>query len=290
MAQTIWSGVVSFGLLHVPVRLMPAERRHDLQFRLLDSRDNSPIRYERVNRETGEEVPWKDVVKAYEHRNGDFIVLSAEDLGAAAAEASQSVDIEAFVSVADIAPMYFDKPYFLVPAKKGEKAYVLLRETLRDSGYAALARVVIRTRQHLALVLPVGPAMVLNLIRFQQELIDIDDYAFPQGRLRDYRITPKERQMARQLIDSMAVAWQPDQYTDETRARLRKLIESRLKHGGHKARAKPAPAGETPTKVVDFIAVLKKSLDSNRRTPAATSVRKAARRKPASGKRRASRG
>lgn len=275
MSRPIWTGVISFGLLQVPVQLMAAERRHDLRFRLLDSRDKNPIRYERVNSETGEEVPWKEVVKAFEYRKGDYVVLAKDDLDAAAAEATQTIDIEAFVSARDIPPMYFETPYFLVPGKKGEKGYVLLRKTLADSGHAGLARVVIRTRQHLAVLIPVGDALVLNLIRFAQELIDVGEYRFPDRAPKEYRITPRELQMARQLIDSMVTDWDPGQYRDETRDRLRELVDALSRRAGRKPAKKKAIAAEPSGKVVDFMSVLKRSLESQRRTPAAKGARKA---------------
>ena len=291
MARPIWTGAISFGLLQVPVQLMSGERRHDLHFRLLDSRDKNPIRYERVNSETGEEVPWKDIVKAYEYKKGDFVVLSDDELEKTSAEATQTIDIEAFVKLDQIPPMYFEKPYYLVPVKKAEKGYVLLRETLRESQYAGLAKVVIRTRQHLAVLLAVNDALVLNLIRFEQEIIGADEYNLPDRKPKDYRIAPKEMQMAKQLIDSMVVDWEPSQYTDETRARLRELIESRTKKSGRKTKAPPAEKEVASSNVVDFMSVLKKSLDTNRRTPAATTVKKkttaASKAKPAK-KRRAS--
>lgn len=267
MARPIWSGSISFGLLQVPVQLMSAERRQDLSFRLLDARDKKPIRYERVNSETGEEVPWKEIVKAFEFRKGDYVIIKEEELEAAAAEATQTIDIESFIRAGDVPPMYYEKPYYLVPAKKGEKGYVLLRDTLQGSGYAGLAKVVIRTRQHLALLLPVGDALVLNLIRFQQEVIDPEEYQFPRASNPAVRITPKESEMARKLIESMVGDWEPSQFVDETRQRLQALIDQRIKG------KKPLPkvAEEAPvegTNVVDFISVLKKSLETQRRTPA----------------------
>jgi DNA end-binding protein Ku len=270
MARPIWSGAISFGLLQVPVQLMSAERRQDLSFRLLDARNKKPIRYERVNSETGEEVPWKEIVKAYEFRKGDYVIIKEEELDAAAAEATQTIDIESFIHAADVPPMYYEKPYYLVPVKKGEKGYVLLRDTLRDSGYAGMAKVVIRTRQHLALLLPVGDALVLNLIRFQQEVVEPEEYQFPSSSDKRVRINPNEIEMARQLIDSMVSEWNPAQFVDETRERLQKLIEQRIKG------KKPLPRAseDVPvegTNVVDFISVLRKSLETQRRTPAAAS-------------------
>ena len=270
MARPIWTGAISFGLLQVPVQLMSAERKQDLSFRLLDSRNNKPIRYERVNSETGEEVPWDQIVKAFEFRKGDYVIIKEEDLESAAAEATQTIDIESFVRAADIPPMYYEKPYYLVPVRKGEKGYVLLRETLRRSEYAGLARVVIRTRQHLALLLVVGDALVLNLIRFAQELVSPDEYVFPSGEEKSLRINPKEIDMAQQLIESMVSDWNPGQFVDETRTKLQKLIEQRLKSKGKTLSVQPERPAPEGTNVVDFMAVLKKSIESSRSSAASS--------------------
>jgi DNA end-binding protein Ku len=279
-SRPIWTGAISFGLLNIPVQLMPAERRVDLRFHMLDSRDQQRVRYERVNAETGEEVPWKDVVKAFEYSKGNYVVLEEEDIREAAPQSKESVDIEAFVDPAELGPRYFDRPYYLVPTRKSEKGYVLLRETLEKLGRAGLARVVIRTREHLALVLPEGPALVLHLLRFPQELVDPSEYAFPEGSDRRYKITPREKEMASQLVESMSAPFEPGDYRDEFRDRLSKVIQERVKRKG-KGRAAP-PEAPTDTheesgKVVDFMALLKRSISENKRTPAAARTKKPAR-------------
>jgi DNA end-binding protein Ku len=270
MPRPIWTGTISFGLLNIPIRLMTAERRVDLHFRMLDSRDQSPIRYERVNAETGEEVPWKDVVKAFEYDKGNYVVMEKEDFKKAAPDSAESVDIEAFVDPAEIGPEYYEKPYYLVPTKKAEKGYVLLRETLKRAGLAGLARVVIRTREYLSLVLPRGDALVLILLRFPQELVPADEYDFPEKSSDAYRINDKELEMAKSLVESMASKWTPKEYRDEFRLRLQKVIEARVhsKGGKVKVEEEEEPAADTATNVVDFMSLLKKSIDSNKRTPA----------------------
>ena len=289
MARPIWTGAISFGLLNIPVQLMPAERRIDLRFHMLDSRDQKRVRYERVNADTGEEVPWKDVVKAFEYSKGNYVVLEEDDIRNAAPESKESVDIEAFVDPEELGPMYFDRPYYLVPTRKSEKGYVLLRETLQDLKKAGLARVVIRTREHLALVLPDEEALVLHLLRFPQELVDRDEYSFPTKSDRSYKIAPREREMARQLVTSMSAPFKPSDYRDEFRDRLSKVIQARVKAKGKgRKRAEPvADAHDEPQesgKVVDFMALLKKSIADNKRTPAAT--KKASGKKTAAARRR----
>ncbi|MEJ1098480.1 MULTISPECIES: Ku protein [unclassified Pseudoxanthomonas] len=285
MARPIWTGTLSFGLLNVPVSLMSGERKVDLHFRMLDSRDKKPVRFERVNAETGEEVPWKDIVKAYEYDKGNYVVVEEEDFRAAAPESRESVEIETFVEASDIDPRYFEKPYILVPGKKAEKGYVLLRETLESTGKIGIARVVIRTRQYLSAVMPLEDALVLILLRYPQELVDPAEHHLPSGAASTYRISAKEIEMAKQLISSMAGEWKPDDYQDEFRLRLHEIIKKRVKSKGKVAKfddTEEAPKDAT-TNVVDFMSLLEKSLASNKRTPAkkTSKTTKATKAKPA---------
>lgn len=272
MARPIWTGTLSFGLLNVPIRLMTAERKVDLHFRMLDQRSNTPIRYERVNAESGEEVPWKDVVKAFEYQKGNYVVLEESDIRDAASDARETVEIDTFVDGGSITPAYFEKPYFLVPAKKAEKGYVLLRETLRKTGRIGIARVVIRTREYLSAVIPQDDALMLFLLRYPQELVSADEYALPDRPAADYRISERELDMASELIESMSGEWKPDEYRDEFREKLSRAIEKRLKSKGVTTTVDEEEhvAEHATTNVVDFMALLKKSIDSKQRTPAAT--------------------
>lgn len=271
MARPIWNGTLSFGLLNVPVSLMSGERRTDLSFRMLDARNNAPIRYERVNAETGEEVPWKDIVKAFEYDKGSYVVLETDDIKSAAPESHDAIEVESFVDAGEIGPQYFEKPYVLVPAKKAEKGYVLLRETLARTGKIGIARVVIRTRESLCAVLPQGDALLLLMMRYPQELVDVADYNLPAGDAADYRVSARELQMAEQLIASMESEWTPGDYRDEFRARLHEVIEQRVKaKGGKVPRQDEADIPEdATTNVVDFMALLQQSIEAKRRSPAA---------------------
>lgn len=270
MARPIWSGTLSFGLLNIPVSLMSGERRTDISFRMLDARNNSPIRYERVNAETGEEVAWKDIVKAFEYDKGSYVVLEPDDIKSAAPESHDAIEVEAFVDVAAIGPQYFEKPYVLVPAKKAEKGYVLLREALAATGRIGIARVVIRTRESLCAVMPQGNALLLLMMRYPQELVDIEDYNIPEGKSADYRITAKEQQFSEQLIETMSGDWEPEQYQDEFRERLHEVIEKRMKAKGVVEREhEDADLHEdASTNVVDFMSLLQKSIEKKQRTPA----------------------
>lgn len=296
MARPIWNGTLSFGLLNIPIQLMPGERRVDIHFRMMDARNKAPVRYERVNAETGEEVPWKEIVKAYEYAKGSYVVLEPADIAEAASEHREVIEIEAFVDRDSIAPAYFEKPYVLVPGKKAEKGYVLLREVLRKTKKVGIGRVVIRTREYLAMVIPQDEALMLILLRFPQELIDIGEYRIPEGSAAKWKISAREMEMATSLLESMAGEWKPDDYKDEFRERLTAVIRKRLKTRGATTRVaeeEEPVAHDATTNVVDFMALLKKSLEKKgearpekqvaRRVPAkSVTTKKATRKAPAS--------
>lgn len=271
MARPIWTGNLSFGLLNVPVSLMSGSRSTDLSFRMLDARDKKPIRFERVNAETGEEVPWKEIVKAFEYDKGSYVVIEKADFASAAPESHESVEIEAFVSEDEIDPRYFEKPYVLVPGKKAEKGYVLLRETLKKAKKVGIARVVIRSREYLSAVMPFGDAITLVLMRYPQELIDPAEYALPTGAKGDYRISPKELEMATQLVESMSGKFVPEDFHDEFRERLSAIIQKRIKAKGATTKVAELPQADesATTNVVDFMALLKQSLAKKGEKPRA---------------------
>ena len=279
MARPIWTGTLSFGLLNIPVRLMAGERRVDLSFRMLDSRNNARVRYERVNEETGEEVPWKEIVKAFEYDKGSYVVLEEDDIAAASPDRKETIDIEMFVDVASIGPEYFDKPYVLEPAAKAEKGYVLLRDVLARTGKAGIGRVVIRTREYLAAVIPRGDALVMMVLRFAQELVDPEEYKLPEGKSTKWKISGREVEMAEQLIESMSGEWAPDDFKDDFRLRLQKVIEERVR--SQKVVQDDDEEDERPpegsaTNVIDFAELLKRSLAKKDGKPVKKSAKKAA--------------
>jgi DNA end-binding protein Ku len=277
---------------------MSGERSVDLHFRMLDSRSNTPVRYERVNAETGEEVPWKEIVKAFEYKKDSYVVLREEDLKSAAPESHESIDIEAFVEAGSIAPAYYEKPYVLVPGKKAEKGYVLLRETLRKTARIGIGRVVIRTREYLCAVFPQDDALVMNLLRYPQEIVDVGDFRLPSAKPAGAKISKAEMDMAEKLIDSMTSEWRPGDFRDEFRERLSKVIEKRMRAKGVTRTIEEAPeeVEDATTNVVDFMSLLRKSLATNKRTPAkkaarkeSAPARKSAARKPAAKRKPAAR-
>ncbi|GHA83633.1 Ku protein [Cognatilysobacter bugurensis] len=281
MARPIWSGSLSFGLLNIPIRLMAGERRTDIHFRMLDSRTKDPVRYERVNAETGEEVPWKEIVKAYEYSKGHYVVLDKADIERAAAENNETIALDAFVERDCIPAAYLDKPYVLAPGKKAEKGYVLLREVLRNSGRVGIGRVVIRTREYLAMVTVESDALMLILLRFPQEIVDPAEYNVPTGDASEFGVSAKELKMAQQLLETMSDEWEPSQYKDEFRERLQAVIKQRIaeKDGTTKIEETADDEAEPATNVVDFMALLQQSLkgkDAGKAPAPAKAARKSA--------------
>lgn len=291
MARPVWKGHVSFGLVNVPVVLYPAEQRADLSFRLIDSRNSARVRYERINEETGEEVPWDKIVKGYEYNENNYVFLSEDELERASVEMTKSIEIQQFVDLQDIDVRYFDRPYLLVPDKHGQKGYVLLREAISSSGKAGIATVVIRTRQYLAALIALGDALVLELLRYSQELRELDEFDFPATDLRTAKVSKKEVDLAKQLIDGMTTKWDASKYHDEYRDVLMKLIEKKIKTGQTEAiEMDEEEEAEVEPQTIDFMDVLKQSVahTSKNRTQKSRPAKKqpAARRRKTS-KRRA---
>jgi DNA end-binding protein Ku len=257
--RAMWKGSISFGLVTIPVALHPATRREELTFRLLRKTDHSPVNYRRVAQADGKEVPWENIVKGYEYEKGKFVVLKEDDFKRVDLEAAaQTIDIMDFVGVGEINPMYFQKPYYLEPQKGGDKAYALLREALRDSGKIGIAKVVIRTREHLAGVKAQGEAIILEIMHFGDELVDAAGMKLPKAS----RARPREVAMARKLIDGMTAKWDPGKYEDEYKTQLMAMIEEKVKHPSRKP---PAPKAEKrPSNVIDIMSVLQESLSHTR--------------------------
>lgn len=261
MARPIWKGHISFGLINIPVTLYPAEQRSELHFNLIDDRNNSKVRYQRVNERTGEEVPWENIIKGYEYEENEYVLLGDEDFKRADIKATQTVELEDFVSAEEINPMYFDKPYYLVPSKAGVKGYVLLRETLKKTKKMGVARVVIRTREYVAALFPKGPALVLDLLRYDQELRKESDYDFPSENIEEFKVSAKEIDMAERFVETMTSSWQPEKYKDQYRDRLLAWIEKKAKTGMVKVAEEEELAEEAATMPEDIMQLLRKSLE-----------------------------
>ena len=258
--RAIWKGTISFGLVSIPVSLFPAMRREELKFRLLRQSDHSPVNYKRVAQADGKEVPWDQIVKGYEYEKGKFIVLKDEDFKRVDVEAAQTVDIINFVKIDDVNPMLFYKPYYMEVAKGGDKAYSLLREALLASGKIGIAKVVIKTRQHLAAVKPQEKGLMLELMHFPEELLDADEFKAPKA----IKVGPRELKMAQDLIVSMSTKWEPEKYQDDYHEALEELIEDKLKH---RAPEKPARKKKAASNVIDLVSVLQESIKASQTKP-----------------------
>jgi DNA end-binding protein Ku len=260
--STIWTGSISFGLVNIPVSLVTAEQRDDLDFTLLDKRDSSPIGYQKISKRTGKPVPADRIVRGVEQANGRYVVVSDTDLRRASPERTQRIDILAFVDAAAISPLYFDRPYYLEPARGGERGYALFREALRRSDKVAVASVVVKTRQHLAAVLVHDRVLVLDVLRYAAELRDPSRLRVPATALKALRISDRELKMAERLVAEMTEDWDPKQYHDEYRDELLAFIKKRSRAG----RVTSAPEDEDATAppkradIIDIAELLKRSL------------------------------
>src|SRR6187549_356291 len=214
MPRTLWKGAISFGLVHIPVGLYSAEKRNSFDLTMLDRRTMKPVGFKRYNKETGEDVPWDEIVKGYEYEKDRYVVLTDEDFKKANVEATQTIDILSFVKQDEIPPMYFETPYYLGPDKRGHKGYALLRETLKQTGKIGIANVVIRTRQYVAALMPVGDIIMMNTLRYANELRAMDEVEVPSGALKTVGVKEREVDMARRLVEEMNEAWKPETFHD----------------------------------------------------------------------------
>ncbi|MDQ2994072.1 MAG: Ku protein [Pseudomonadota bacterium] len=259
MHRPIWKGFITFGLVNIPVTLYSAEKRSQLHFHLVDSRNKARIHYERVNDETGKEVPWDKVVKAFEYEKGNYIIIQEEELKNAAIEATQTIDIIHFVEENAIADIYFDKPYYLIPDKKTMKGYVLLREVLKRTGKVGIAKVVIRTRQYLCSVEACGNSLILNLMRYSNEIVSAEEFNFPDKKPSEYKITAQEIKLTEQLIAQMTAKWDAKQYKDDYSKKIMAMIEKKIKHEEKLPAAKKLHI-KGSSNLIDFVSAIKKSL------------------------------
>ncbi|MDB4947290.1 MAG: Ku domain protein [Labilithrix sp.] len=259
--RALWNGSISFGLLQIPVALYTAERRNEeIHFHQLEKKSLSRIKYERVSAATGKPVAWKDIVKGYEYEPDNYVILEPEDLEKANVKATQTLDIQDFVPADQIEPSFFETPYYLIPQKRATKAYVLLRKALEKKGAVAIATFVMRTREHLVAIMPVGDALVAEILRFGHELKAPKDLPLPKGD--EVTVHEKELAMAEQLIDGMMSDWTPAKYKDRYYADVMKMIEEKAKTGTFEPKAEKA-TGEVATDVVDLLALLQKSVAAN---------------------------
>jgi len=264
MSHSIWKGAISFGLVHIPVVLSSAENRNSFDLTMLDRRNMKPVGFKRYNKETEKAVGWDDIVKGYEYEKERYVVLTEEDFKRANVDATQTIDIMAFVDTEEVAPPYFETPYYLAPDKRGDKGYALLRDTLKATNKIAIATVVIRTRQYLAALIPSDDVIVLNTLRYTNELKSAKDLTVPSSNLQASGVSPREIEMAKTLVAEMTEPWKPERYRDTYHDDLMKLIDKRIKAGKTEVITEADKDEEKPVRgeVIDLMALLKRSVQA----------------------------
>ena len=275
MAHMIWKGAISFGLVHVPVQLYPATQSEKVGFNLLDKRTIDPIGYKQINKRTGKEVARENIVRGFEYEKDKYVVLSDDEIRAANPESTQTVDILAFIDAPDISFLYLDTPYFLTPDRKGEKVYALLREAMKASGKIGVASVVLHNKQHLAALIPVGPMLALNTLRWATEVRDFDEFKLPPEGMKATGVTARELEMAKKLINDMSDKWDPSQYHDTFHDDIMALVDRKIRAGKTEEITEVEAPRESrqSADILDLSDLLKRSLGRGKGKPA-TGARK----------------
>lgn len=271
--RPIWKGSISFGLVTIPVQVLPATSEAEkVKFNMLRKKDLSPIKYKRVAEVDDKEVPWDEIVKGYQYEKGKFVIFDDADFDKVELESVDSISIQEFVDVAEINPLFFEKPYYLEPLKGGGPAYVLLRDVLGETGKVGIAKVAMRGRQHLAAVKANGKLLALELMHFPQEIASPDQVSVPDAA----KIGAKEKAMAKTLVEHMSGTWNPEQYTDEYNDAVMKLVQKKIAAGGKELPAGTKKRSGSATNVIDLAAVLQQSLKDATKKPT-VSTKKSAR-------------
>lgn len=259
-SRTLWKGAITFGLVHIPVGLHTAATSEGVDFDWLDKRTMDPVGYKRINKRTGKEITKENIVKGVEYEDGNYVVISPEEIEAVFPKTTQTIEIERFIDAAEMPFIFLERPYYVAPIGKSGKVYALLRETLVDTGKIALAKVVIATKQHLAALVPSGPALVLNLLRWGDEVKTLDSLDLPAGGRKG--VTPAELKMAKQLVAEMTGKWDPEDFKDEFRHQVMKLVDKKVKAGDTETVLQPEEEAPESANVIDLTALLQRSLKS----------------------------
>lgn len=260
-SRTLWKGAISFGLVHIPVGLHTATTEQGVDFDWLDKRSMDPVGYKRVNKKTGKEITKENIVKGVQYEDGKYVVISPEEIEAIYPRTTQTIEIQRFIDANEIPFVYLERPYYVAPINKGEKVYGLLREALAQSGKVGLAKVVIATKQHLAVLVPSGDVLVLNLLRWGDEVKAADDLEVPASGVKGAKVTPAEMKMAQQLIHEMSGPWEPEAFKDEFKHAVMKIVDRKVKAGDTETVLQPEEeAPSENSNVIDLTELLQRSL------------------------------
>ena len=278
-SRVLWKGAITFGLVHIPVALHTATSESGLDFDWLDKRSMDPVGYKRINKKTGKDITSENIVKGIEYGDGQYVVLTAEQIAAAYPRSTQTIEIEAFVKNAEIPFVYLERPYYVAPINKGAKVYALLRETLLKTGQIGIARVVIQTKQHLAALVPSGTVLVLNLLRWGADIKPLSDLSLPPQGIKASNISDKEMKMAEQLVADMSTSFKPDDYRDMFKEEVMKLVHEKVKAGQTESVVQPAAQEERSggAEIIDLTELLQRSLKggAKKAAPAPTAAKTA---------------
>ena len=261
-SRVLWKGAISFGLVHIPVSLHSATSEGGIDFDWLDKRSMDPVGYKRINKKTGKEITRENIVKGIQYEDGRYVVLSAEEIAAAYPKATQTIEIESFVTNTEIPFVYLERPYYIAPINKGKKVYALLRDTLLQTQRVGIARVVIQTKQHLAVLVPSGPGLILNLLRWGDEIRSWEDLDLPPEGGKAAGLSERELSMAKQLVDDMTDKWKPEKFKDSFKQDIMALVERKVKEGKTETVVQPeeADTARSSAQIIDLTELLQRSL------------------------------
>lgn len=260
-SRTLWKGAITFGLVHIPVGLHTASVEQGIDFDWLDKRSMDPVGYRRINKRTGREIDKDNIVKGFEYEDGKYVVISPEEIEAVYPRTTQTIEIQRFIDAQELPFLYLERPYYVAPINKGQKVYALLREVLLKTGKLGLAKVVIATKQHLAVLVPSGRAMVLNLLRWGDEVKTLEGLDLPAAGVKGANVRAAEMKMAEQLVDSMSGKWKPEDFKDEFKSAVMKIVQKKVKAGDTETVIEPEEdAPEDSSNVIDLTELLQRSL------------------------------
>jgi DNA end-binding protein Ku len=256
-SRTLWKGAITFGLVHIPVGLHTASTEQGVDFDWLDKRSMDPVGYKRINKRTGKEIDKDNIVKGVEYEDGKYVVISPDEIEAVYPRTTQTIEIQRFIDANEIPFVYLERPYYVAPINKGQKVYALLREVLIKTGKVGLAKVVIATKQHLAVLVPSGKALVLNLLRWGDEVKPLEGLDLPAAGVKGANVTPAEMKMAEQLVGDMSGKWKPEDFKDEFKHAVMKIVDKKVKAGDTETVIQPEEeAPEEAAKVIDLTELL----------------------------------